>query len=92
MFFTMSRHILKIFITAFVFIPKLSATLPPYDPFANNSLLETSPSPRSENLQPRAAKAFYLRIATLGASITNGYLSSDENGYRKYLRDQLRLE
>ncbi|KAI1372883.1 carbohydrate esterase family 3 protein [Hypoxylon crocopeplum] len=30
-----------------------------------------------------------LRIMPLGASITYGYGSSDGNGYRKYLRDQL---
>lgn len=46
----------------------------------------------SQDLQPRADKPFYLRIAALGASISNGYLSTDGNGYRKYLRDQLRLE
>ena len=33
-----------------------------------------------------------LRILPLGASITWGYLSSDGNGYRKPLRDQLRFE
>jgi hypothetical protein len=38
----------------------------------------------------RAAKDFYLRIMPLGASITYGYASSDGNGYRKHLRDQLR--
>ncbi|KAL1595344.1 hypothetical protein SLS60_010035 [Paraconiothyrium brasiliense] len=37
-----------------------------------------------------AAKDFYLRIMPLGASITEGVRSSDGNGYRKYLRDQLR--
>lgn len=46
----------------------------------------------SQDLRPRADKPFYLRIAPLGASITNGYLSSDGNGYRKHLRDQLRFE
>ncbi|KAH7311059.1 putative esterase [Rhexocercosporidium sp. MPI-PUGE-AT-0058] len=43
-------------------------------------------------LPKRAAKPFYLRIAPLGASISNGYLSTDGNGYRKYLRDQLRFD
>ena len=37
-----------------------------------------------------AAKDFYLRIMPLGASITEGVRSSDGNGYRKYIRDQLR--
>lgn len=42
------------------------------------------------SLQRRDDQPFYLRIAPLGASITNGYLSSDGNGYRKHIRDQLR--
>lgn len=43
-------------------------------------------------LARRDDKPFYLRIAPLGASITNGYLSTDDNGFRKYIRDQLRYE
>jgi hypothetical protein len=39
----------------------------------------------------RAAKDFYLRVMPLGASITQGYKSSDGNGYRKWLRAQLRF-
>lgn len=38
----------------------------------------------------RAAKDFYLRIMPLGASITEGVRSTDGNGYRKWLRQQLR--
>lgn len=41
-------------------------------------------------LAERDAKDFYLRIMPLGASITQGVRSSDENGYRKLLRQQLR--
>jgi hypothetical protein len=37
-----------------------------------------------------AAEDFYLWIMPLGASITEGVRSTDGNGYRKYLRDQLR--
>jgi hypothetical protein len=33
---------------------------------------------------------FYLRIMPLGASITQGIASTDANGYRKHIRDQLR--
>jgi hypothetical protein len=40
----------------------------------------------------RRANDFYLRVMPLGASITQGYLSSDENGYRKWLRSQLRFK
>jgi hypothetical protein len=41
-------------------------------------------------LKTREAKDFYLRILPLGASIVQGIASSDENGFRKYLRQQLR--
>ncbi|KAK8041302.1 esterase [Apiospora phragmitis] len=42
------------------------------------------------DLSPRAAK-FWLRVMPLGASITQGIKSSDGNGYRKHIRDQLRF-
>jgi hypothetical protein len=44
----------------------------------------------SSVLTTRDAEEFTLRILPLGASITAGYLSSDNNGYRKALRAQLR--
>ncbi|KAK1518258.1 hypothetical protein CABS01_05792 [Colletotrichum abscissum] len=40
----------------------------------------------------KRAEDFYLRILPLGASITRGVFSSDNNGYRKALREQLRFE
>jgi len=43
-------------------------------------------------LDRRAAKDFFLRIMPLGASITQGTQSSDNNGYRKWLRSQLRYK
>ncbi|PVH94578.1 carbohydrate esterase family 3 protein [Periconia macrospinosa] len=43
-------------------------------------------------LDKRQNKAFPLRVLPLGASITYGVASSDGNGYRKALRDQLRFE
>lgn len=48
---------------------------------------------RRQNAQnaPRASKPFLLRVMPLGASITVGYQSSDGNGYRKFLREQLRF-
>lgn len=64
--------------------PDTTGSLPGYGSLPQHSA--------SQDLQPRADKPFYLRIAALGASISNGYLSTDGNGYRKYLRDQLRLE
>lgn len=44
----------------------------------------------TSSLTPRDTEYFTLRIMPLGASITQGYLSSDNNGYRKLLREQLR--
>lgn len=41
-------------------------------------------------IQTRDSKPFMLRILPLGASITQGYKSKDGNGYRKWLRQQLR--
>jgi hypothetical protein len=43
-------------------------------------------------LNRRAAKDFWLRVMPLGASITQGIHSSDDNGYRKWIREQLRWE
>lgn len=43
-------------------------------------------------LQSRAEDPFLLRIMPLGASITNGYRSTEHNGYRDYLRQQLRYK
>ncbi|KAL4860487.1 SGNH hydrolase-type esterase domain-containing protein [Aspergillus spectabilis] len=49
------------------------------------------PSPGVDlRVEPRAADSFTLRILPLGASITEGYKSSDGTGYRKALRAQLR--
>lgn len=41
-------------------------------------------------LEARDAKPFALRIMPLGASITTGLKSSDKNGYRIWIREQLR--
>lgn len=43
------------------------------------------------DLSTRAAAKFWLRVMPLGASITQGIQSSDGNGYRKHIRDQLRF-
>lgn len=78
-------------LAALACITSLSVALPPHLSFDNNSLLDNGSISTSPSLQARDDKPFYLRTAALGASITNGYLSSDGNGYRKYLRDELRL-
>ncbi|OGM47389.1 hypothetical protein ABOM_002570 [Aspergillus bombycis] len=41
-------------------------------------------------LEARESKPFALRIMPLGASITTGLKSSDKNGYRIWIREQLR--
>ncbi|KAJ5650890.1 uncharacterized protein N7484_004613 [Penicillium longicatenatum] len=43
-------------------------------------------------LRSRAEDSLLLRIMPLGASITNGYLSTGHNGYRSWLRQQLRYK
>ncbi|KAK8855247.1 carbohydrate esterase family 3 protein [Apiospora arundinis] len=45
---------------------------------------------RENDLSTRADK-FWLRVMPLGASITQGIQSTDGNGYRKHIRDQLRF-
>ncbi|KAJ5175389.1 CAZyme family CE3 [Penicillium canariense] len=53
----------------------------------------TGPRPEIKSvstLQTRDNGTFLLRILPLGASITLGYQSTDHNGYRKVLRQQLR--
>lgn len=42
------------------------------------------------SLSGRSAQDFYLRLMPLGASITEGVHSTDGNGYRKWIRAQLR--
>ncbi|KAL4982143.1 SGNH hydrolase-type esterase domain-containing protein [Aspergillus falconensis] len=54
------------------------------------SSTEVTQQQHDHDHRPRAAKPFLLRVMPLGASITVGYTSSDGNGYRKYLREQLR--
>ncbi|QMW26734.1 hypothetical protein G4B84_001979 [Aspergillus flavus NRRL3357] len=44
----------------------------------------------TSQLTPRDEKPFTLRIMPLGASITYGYQSTNGNGYRRWLRQQLR--
>lgn len=61
------------------------------------STIDTRDNVQSESrftypLDKREKKAFPLRVLPLGASITFGVQSSDGNGYRKALRDQLRFE
>lgn len=60
----------------------------------NNS--DATGSDRGSNtgvdLNRRAAKDFWLRVMPLGASITQGIHSSDDNGYRKWIREQLRWQ
>ena len=47
---------------------------------------------QARSLDRRISKTDYLRILPLGASITQGHLSTTNNGYRKPLRDKLRSQ
>ncbi|KAL3708913.1 hypothetical protein TMatcc_002701 [Talaromyces marneffei ATCC 18224] len=57
---------------------------------ASSPLFTTTDGNDDSLLAPRDTEYFTLRVMPLGASITQGYLSSDNNGYRKVLREQLR--
>jgi hypothetical protein len=64
---------------------------PPGSQTLNTSYSTLRPRDPNTTLAARAGN-FYLRILPLGASITLGTMSSDGNGYRKALRDQLRFD
>jgi hypothetical protein len=64
---------------------------PPGSQTPNASYSTLRPRDPNTTLAARAGN-FYLRILPLGASITLGTMSSDGNGYRKALRDQLRFD
>ncbi|KAL4902699.1 SGNH hydrolase-type esterase domain-containing protein [Aspergillus multicolor] len=59
---------------------------------STNALAADIAVTQQHEIVPRAntTKPFLLRVMPLGASITVGYRSSDGNGYRKALREQLR--
>ena len=69
--------------SASLFLPEESPT----DITSNDGYSFLDETPR---LTPRDGKPFTLRIMPLGASITYGYQSTDGNGYRRWLRQQLR--
>ena len=52
--------------------------------------LIADPLVNGTNIKSRAG-TFFLRIMPLGASITEGVVSPDRSGYRKWIRDQLRF-
>jgi hypothetical protein len=64
------------------------------DPDADNSTYNIDkryvPEWDEEGIQSRDTHPFYLRVMPLGASITVGYHSTDGNGYRKWIREELR--
>lgn len=69
-------------------LPLPAATLSlPHSSALEGSDLSVDQSP---TLQARDNDRFLLKIMPLGASITWGYLSTDGNGYRNWIRQQLR--
>ncbi|GAB1203896.1 hypothetical protein APSETT445_002538 [Aspergillus pseudonomiae] len=69
--------------SASLFLPEESPT----EITSNDGYSFLDETPR---LTPRDGRPFTLRIMPLGASITYGYQSTDGNGYRRWLRQQLR--
>lgn len=67
-----------------------TAELLPVDVVSRSTRLIEGIEKSSSALQKRDNGTFLLRIMPLGASITLGYGSTDHNGYRKPLRQQLR--
>jgi hypothetical protein len=59
---------------------------------APDGSVDTAPDNSTYDVGKRATKPFYLRVMPLGASITQGYDSTDGNGYRKWLREELRYQ
>jgi hypothetical protein len=68
-----------------LFLPNSEGITSEYPPLLNGTDGETVSA-----LETREAKNFHLRIMPLGASIVEGYRSSDKTGFRKLLRQQLR--
>ncbi|KAJ5555374.1 hypothetical protein N7461_003844 [Penicillium sp. DV-2018c] len=60
-------------------------------PLPTEKLISVSDSDDDvSTLRTRDTKPFFLRILPFGASITVGYKSPDGNGYREWIRQQLR--
>ncbi|CEL02278.1 hypothetical protein ASPCAL03450 [Aspergillus calidoustus] len=85
-----ARHSLSaLYLTLFTLLSLLTPRAASYSLFPprhSNAVATTN----SDSLAARDSKPFLLRVMPLGASITVGYQSSDGNGYRKPLREQLR--
>ncbi|KJK61604.1 GDSL-like Lipase/Acylhydrolase family protein [Aspergillus parasiticus SU-1] len=75
--------VLLSFTSASSYLPEESST----GIISNNGFSFLHETPQ---LTPRDEKPFTLRIMPLGASITYGYQSTDGNGYRRWLCQQLR--
>lgn len=67
--------------------PYEGETVPAYQDFDNGNETESD-----MDMTRRSAQDFFLRVMPLGASITQGLQSTDGNGYRKWLRSQLRFK
>jgi hypothetical protein len=75
-----------------IWLTLLSASVAASLPNYSNDLSSATADGSTDiaTIQARGTKPFMLRILPLGASITQGYKSKDGNGYRKWLRQQLR--
>ncbi|KAJ5864233.1 uncharacterized protein N7529_006149 [Penicillium soppii] len=75
-----------------IWLTLLSASVAASLPNYSNDLSSATADGSTDiaTIQARGTKPFMLRMLPLGASITQGYKSKDGNGYRKWLRQQLR--
>jgi hypothetical protein len=78
------------YITLFTLLSLLTPLTASYSLSPRHSNANAVATTTTDALAPRDTKPFLLRVMPLGASITVGYQSSDGNGYRKPLREQLR--
>jgi len=75
--------------TLWLTLSSLAAAIQPANPIPEGK----APKNNLESpINHRDTNKFLLRIMPLGASITMGYKSTDGNGYREHIRQQLRYE
>ncbi|KAL3493383.1 SGNH hydrolase-type esterase domain-containing protein [Aspergillus germanicus] len=82
--------ITTLYISLFTLLSLLTPLTASYSLSPRHNNADVNTIANTNSLTPRASKPFLLRVMPLGASITVGYQSSDGNGYRKPLREQLR--
>ncbi|OQD76622.1 hypothetical protein PENDEC_c004G00696 [Penicillium decumbens] len=75
--------------TLWLTLSSLAAAIQPANPIPEGKAPKNN---LESTINHRDTNKFLLRIMPLGASITMGYKSTDGNGYREHIREQLRYE